>query len=225
MPARIHQIHCADLAGPSIEKRSLQMIQDLVPQQGLSEGAWRVVCRLVHTCGDPHIAHEISFQNHAVQAGVDALRCGAPIYVDSNMQRAGLSLSRLSQVHSLYQASSIHCHVADADVAESARQHQKARSLFAIRKAAPFLSGAIVAIGNAPVALLELNRMILEEGLRPALVIGMPVGFVHVEESKQELQQLDVPSVIIRGRRGGSALAVATIHALAIQAIAGEKDE
>ena len=97
---------------------------------------------------------------------------------------------------------------------EEALREGLPRSLFAIRKARPQLDGGIVVFGNAPVALLELNRMIVEEGIRPALVIGMPVGFVHVVESTEELSTLGVPFIAIEGRRGGSTLAVATLHAI-----------
>jgi precorrin isomerase len=130
------------------------------------------------------------------------------------MIRSGLSVARLQQIYPAYERESILCHVAEPDVAEQAKDSGLPRSLFAVRKAADQLDGSIILIGNAPVALLEINRLILEEGLRPALVIGMPVGFVHVVESKQELQTTGVPYIVIEGRRGGSPLAVACLHAL-----------
>jgi precorrin isomerase len=99
-------------------------------------------------------------------------------------------------------------------VAQQAADQHLPRSIFAVRKACKMLHGGIALFGNAPVALMELNRMILEDGVRPALVIAMPVGFVHVIESKAELMSLDVPWIAIPGRRGGSTLAVAALHAL-----------
>jgi precorrin-8X/cobalt-precorrin-8 methylmutase len=104
--------------------------------------------------------------------------------------------------------------VADTDVAAEASAAGLPRSLYAVRKAKAMLDGGIVLFGNAPVALLELNRMVMEEGIRPALVIAMPVGFVHVVESKEELMKLDLPWIATAGRRGGSTLAVAALHAL-----------
>jgi hypothetical protein len=95
-----------------------------------------------------------------------------------------------------------------------ARQSRLPRSLFAIRKAKSILDGGLAVFGNSPIALLELNRLILEEQIRPALVIAMPVGFVHVVESKEELMSLDVPYIALSGRRGGSPLAVSVVHAL-----------
>jgi precorrin isomerase len=130
------------------------------------------------------------------------------------MIRAGLSLARLRSANADYGRERIVCHVADADVATEAEARRLPRSLYAIRKAKALLEGGIAVFGNAPVALLELNRMVLEENIRPALVIAMPVGFVHVVESKEELMSLGVPFIAIEGRRGGSTLAVSVVHSL-----------
>jgi precorrin isomerase len=165
----------------------------------------------------------VRFSPDAIDAACQALRAGAPIYADSNMIRAGLSLARLQRVCPAYRMDSILCHVADADIADQARQAGLPRSLFAVRKAIEKLHGGIAVFGNAPVALLELNRLIQETGLRPALVIGMPVGFVHVVESKQELMAMNIPWITIEGRRGGSPLAVSVVHALG--ELAGVKGE
>ncbi|MDH3998856.1 MAG: precorrin-8X methylmutase, partial [Desulfuromonadales bacterium] len=150
----------------------------------------------------------------AFSACAQALNAGAKIYADSNMIRSGLSVARLQQVNPTYQREDICCHVADEDVAELAKQKGLPRSLFAVQKAKQMLHGSIVLIGNAPVALLEINRLAIEEGIRPALVIGMPVGFIHVLESKEELLETGLPHVILTGRRGGSPLAVACLHAM-----------
>jgi precorrin isomerase/siroheme synthase len=221
-PARpmIHQLLARPRSGADIEAGSFAVIDREAGAHGWAPDQWAVARRLVHTCADFGILEGLRFRHDAVAAGIRALRAGRPIYVDANMIRSGLSLARLRAVHPGYGPGDLHCHVADADVAEQAAESGLPRSLFALRKAAPLLEGAIVAIGNAPVALLELNRMIVEEGLRPALVVGMPVGFVHVLESKRELLALDVPAVVLEGRRGGSPLVVATLHALA--GLAGE---
>ena len=130
------------------------------------------------------------------------------------MIRSGLSMARLQQVYPGYSSENLVCHVADQDIAAAARESGLPRSLFAVRKAKSMLDGAIAAFGNAPVALMELNRLIVEEGIKPAIVIAMPVGFVHVVESKDEIMALDIPFIAVAGRRGGSPLAVSTIHAL-----------
>jgi cobyrinic acid a,c-diamide synthase len=221
-PAFIHAFLAKPLSGPEIEKRSFEMIDTEAGAHGLPPEQWEIVRRMIHTVGDMALPQSVRFTPDAVQSGVKALRAGAPIFVDSNMIRAGLSMARLRAVNPEYGSARIHCHVADADIAEEAARTRLPRSLLAIRKARAMLDGAIVAIGNAPVALLELNRMILEDALRPALVIGMPVGFVHVVESKQELLALPVPSIVVTGRRGGSTLAVSVIHALCTVAAWGE---
>lgn len=211
----IHQLLNHPISGPEIEARSFEQIdQELPDRAGFDLDQWEVVRRLIHTVGDTSLAAHVRFSKDAIQAGTAALLAGAPIYADSNMIRSGLSLARLRRVNPGYNPQRIACHVADPEVAEEAAQQGLPRSLFAIRKAKDQLHGGIAVFGNAPVALLELNRMIVEEKIRPALVVAMPVGFVHVVESKEELARLEIPFVGIEGRRGGSPLAVAALHAL-----------
>ena len=212
--ALIHAFLANPLSGPEIERCSFEIIDTEAPAHNVTPDQWHIVRRMIHTAGDLGLAQAVRFTPDAVASGAAALRAGAALYVDSNMIRAGLSLARLRRVNARYAPEKIHCHVADDDVAREALQAGLPRSLFAIRKARAILHGGIVALGNAPVALLELNRMILEEGVRPALVIAMPVGFVHVQESKAELLALPVPSIVVTGRRGGSNLAVSVVHAL-----------
>lgn len=214
MPCLIHTLMEKPMSGEDIERASFAAIDREADRQGLSESEWAVARRMVHTCADFAIIKDLRFHLDPVQAGIRALRAGAPIYADSNMIRSGLSLARLRAVHPSYGPDMLQAPVADADVAAKAKESGLPRSLFAIQKAKEKLHGGIIAIGNAPVALLELNRMILEEGIRPALVVAMPVGFVHVVESKDEVLGLDVPVIALCGRRGGSPLAVATIHAI-----------
>jgi precorrin isomerase len=212
--ALIHSLLADPLDGAAIEARSLAAIDREAPRHGFPPREWAVVRRMIHATADFSLAECTRFSPGAVDAGVEALRRGNAIYADSAMIRAGVSLARLRAVCPAYAPEKVQCHVADADVGREAAGAGLPRSLFAVRKARRQLEGAIAVFGNAPVALLELNRMILEEDLRPALVIGMPVGFVHVIESKQELTGLDVPWIVVEGRRGGSTLAVAALHAL-----------
>lgn len=211
----IHHLLKHPMSGPEIEARSFEIIDSEAPDRcGFSIEQWEIVRRMIHTTGDVNLARSVRVSPDAIGSGIAALQRGAAIYADSNMIRSGLSLARLRSVNPDYAADRITCHVADVDVAQQALQHGLPRSLFAIRKAKARLDGGIAVFGNAPVALLELNRMILEEGIRPALVVAMPVGFVHVVESKEELASLGIPFVGIEGRRGGSTLAVATLHAI-----------
>ncbi len=192
----------------------MEMIDKEVLSHPFGPDEWQVVRRMIHTTGDFSLIDVVRFSPDAIAIGTEALRRGSTIYIDSRMIRSGLSLERLRTVCSAYSPSSILSPIADEDVVQQALKAGLPRSLFAVRKAKSILHKAIVAFGNSPVALLELNRMIIEEDIRPALVVAMPVGFVHVIESKQELMSLGVPYIAIVGRRGGSPLAVSVIHGL-----------
>ncbi|MEW6356538.1 MAG: precorrin-8X methylmutase [Planctomycetota bacterium] len=219
----IHALYESPMSGGEIEAESFSIIDREAPPHTFSPEQWQVVRRMVHTTADFGLIDAVRFSPDAIESGIAALRAGRPIYVDSNMIRSGISLARLRAVCLDYGSESVICHVADADVAEQAREAGLPRSLFAIRKAKAALHGGIVVSGNAPVAVLELNRMIVEENIRPALVIAMPVGFVHVVECKEELMSLDVPSIVLAGRRGGSPLAVSVVHALCSLAAGNEE--
>lgn len=215
----IHTLYEKPMTGEAIETRSFQIIDQEADLHGFSDQQWAIVRRMIHTTADFRLVNDVRFSHDAIESGIAALRSGTPILVDSNMIRSGLSLARLRKVCSKYTGECVFCHVADEDVAQQSREKGLPRSLFAVRKARHMLDGGIAVFGNAPVALMELNRFILEEEAKPALVIAMPVGFVHVEESKQELMSLDVPYIAVAGRRGGSPLAVSTVHALCSLAV------
>jgi len=218
--ALVRKLYAKPLSGEAIESLSFAAIDREAQAHSFTPEQWQVVRRMVHTTADFGLLDETRFSPDAIACGVKALRSGRPIYADSNMIRAGLSLARLRAVCAAYGPQSVFCHVADEDLRDEAKSAGLPRAIFAVRKARPMLEGAIVLFGNSPVGLLELNRLITEEGLRPALVVAMPVGFVHVIESKQELMSLPVPFVALAGRRGGSPLAVSVIHALAALACA-----
>jgi precorrin-8X/cobalt-precorrin-8 methylmutase len=215
----------APLSGPEIEVRSMEIIDREAPAHSFGRREWQVVRRMIHTVGDFGIIDAVRFSPDAVEAGVKALKGCRSIFTDSNMIRTGISLLRLQNVCGFYRRESVICHVADKDVMRTARRSGLPRSLHAVQKARPLLEGAIVLIGNAPVALMEISRMIIEEALRPSLVVALPVGFVHVVESKEELMSLGVPYIATVGRRGGSPLAVSVLHALcglAAETVEGE---
>jgi precorrin-8X/cobalt-precorrin-8 methylmutase len=202
------------MSGDDIERRSMEIIDREAPTNTFTPDQWQVVRRMIHTTADFGLMDLVKFSPDAVESGVQALRDGRPIFADSNMIRSGLSMQRLRGMSPTYGPESLVCHVAAEDVTIQAKESGLPRSLFAVKKARPLLDGGIALFGNAPVALMELNRMIVEEGVRPALVVAMPVGFVHVVESKEELMALKVPYIAVAGRRGGSPLAVSTLHAL-----------
>lgn len=175
----------------------------------LPPGEKTVVSRLVHTSGDPELAQLVRFHPQAVLNGLAALRQGAHIFTDVSMLEAGINRRQLANL-----GGAVHCAVHTPEVAAEANARGITRSAVAMEKFGQQLQGQVVAIGNAPTALFTLLRMI-DEGLRPALVVGMPVGFVGAAQSKELLlQQEAVPYITVRGTRGGSPLAAATINAL-----------
>ncbi len=214
----IHGLMERPMSGQSIEERSMGIIEALCPSHGFSRWEWILAKRLVHTTGDPRIVDDLHFGGPWFENGTAALRGRAPIVCDARMIKSGISLARLQAVHPGYTSSDVHCSVDAPEVHAQARAAGLPRSLFNVRALRELLNGAICCFGNAPVGLMELSRLIVEEGCRPAVVIAMPVGFVHVVESKRELMRLDVPYVAIDGRRGGSPLAVASLHAICLAA-------
>lgn len=170
-----------------------------------------IIERLIHTSADFDFAEITRFSPGAIEAGIDALRRGCAVVSDVNMVRVGVSAARLGQF-----GGAAHCFVGDAAARQRAEQEQSTRSALGIRLAAEqgLVAGGIVAVGNAPTALYETIRLI-ETGVKPALVIGVPVGFVEAAESKAALAQVDaVPWIVTEGRKGGSTIAVAIINAL-----------
>ena len=157
-------------------------------------------------------AENLTFTEDAVSRGVAAMAAGPVIVTDTNMARAGISKPALAKL-----GGEALCFMADPEIAEAARAAGTTRAAAAVRKAARDYPHAILAVGNAPTALLELCGL-MEDGLRPALVIGVPVGFVNVVESKERLletcRRLSVPAIVAMGRKGGSNVAAAICNAL-----------
>ena len=203
-----------DMSGADIEAESFRRIDEEMGPHDYGETEWRIIRRLIHTTADFSIADNVDLRHDPVNAGIEAVRDGAPIYCDSNMLASGISVKVLQQYNQTYSRDSISCLVGDPAVAVEAKRRGVARSLVAIEKAQHVVDGGIVLIGNAPLALAALARMIEKDEVKPRLVIGMPVGFVHVLESKEMLQRTEVPQVVLQGRRGGSPLAVAAFHGI-----------
>ncbi|HJM82160.1 MAG TPA: precorrin-8X methylmutase [Nitrospinota bacterium] len=208
-----------------IEELSFATIDREAPAHNFSEEEWIIVRRMIHSTANFELAKYTRMSPDAMESATNALSSGKHIYVDSNMLKAGISAARLKSIFPGYTKDMIHCHVADADVAAEAKESGMPRSLHAIRKAKDKLAdGGMFCFGNSPVALMELSRMILEDGVKPSLVVAMPVGFVNVVESKDEFMSLGVPFVGISGRFGGSSIAVSTIHSLCAIAVERKKN-
>jgi len=206
--------------GRQIEADSFAVVDAEAGDHGWPPDAWQVVRRVVHATADFDFVRSMAVSDGAIAAGVAALRRGAPIVADVAMINAGLSLPRL-----LHFGVHVHSHIADPDVIADATARDTTRAVMAMRKAKGLLTGGIAAVGNAPTALLEIARMVREEGLRPALVVGVPVGFVSAAESKEVAASLPVPTIVCRGRKGGSSVAVAVLHALLALAEADERSQ
>jgi precorrin-8X/cobalt-precorrin-8 methylmutase len=196
-----------------IEAESFRIIDSEAGEHGWGDAEWQIVRRVIHTSADFEYANSLMFSDAAVEKAVAALRSGAFIVTDTNMALSGISKARLAPF-----GCAITCHVADADVAELAKREGITRSIAAMRKAVSNPANRIFVIGNAPTALFELMRLTAEGTARPALVIGLPVGFVGAEESKITLATADlgIPFITNIGRKGGSNVAAAVVNALAI---------
>lgn len=204
-----------NLSGDEIEAESFRIIEEECDLQNtMPMEEWCVARRLIHTTADLKIAQTLVFRHNAIEKGLVALRKNAPIFCDSKMIKSGLSLTRLQNISKNYTSHDLHCYISDEDIIAKAKKENRTRAICSAEKARPLLDGAIVLIGNAPLALARIAKYILEEDVRPALVIAMPVGFVNVVESKELLATCPVPQIVLEGRRGGSPLAVTTLHAI-----------
>ena len=191
-----------------IEKRSFEIIQSELPGP-LDPVLAPVIIRVIHTTADFEFAETLKFSNGVIGLAADALRRGVPIISDTNMVKAGVDKTRLKAM-----GGDIHCYIHDEDVAEAARRGGATRARAAVDKAAEMKKPVILAIGNAPTALLRVCELIETGSFTPELVIGVPVGFVNVVESKEALMRSGVPYITARGRKGGSNVAAAICNAL-----------
>ncbi len=197
--------------GREIEAGSFKIIDDEVGDHQLAPEHWQIVRRVIHSTADFEYKDLVEISRDAVASGIKALNQGCNIVVDVNMIASGLSQERLNQL-----GLKVMSYIADEDVIADAKAMNSTRAIYAMRKAHRLgqLDGAICAIGNAPTALIELARLVREENVKPALVIGVPVGFVSAAESKEEIKEAGCPYIITKGRKGGSPIAVSIIHAL-----------
>lgn len=197
--------------GQAIEDESMEIIEQEIGPHPYKGHEWQVVRRIIHSTADFDFAGKngIIFHNNAITAGLNALRSGKNIIVDVNGIIGLLNKQNLSDFKN-----SVICDISNPDVVKEATKLNKTRAQTAMRIRASEMNDAVVVIGNAPTALLEIIQMIKEKVTRPSLVIGIPVGFVCASESKDELQTIDIPYITNKGRKGGSPCAAAIINAL-----------
>lgn len=198
--------------GQSIEDASMQMIDNEIGSHSYNEKEWPIVRRIIHSTADFDFATEnkIIFHKEAIKSGINALKNGCNIVVDVNGVIGGLNKQNPKDFQN-----KIICNISNPEIMKIAKKENKTRSQVSMREALSDIDGGIVVIGNAPTALMEVIQMVKEGIVKPALIIGIPVGFICAAESKEELTKLqDAPFITNIGRKGGSSSASAIINAL-----------
>ena len=195
--------------GAEIYRRSFATIRAEADLAGLPEDVSAVVVRMIHACGMVDLARDVAYSPDVVAVARKALEAGAPILCDAHMVASGITRPRLPA------GNEVVCTLSDPRVPEVAERLGNTRSAAALELWADRLGGAVVAIGNAPTALFHLLDLIDAGAPRPAAVLGLPVGFIGAAESKAALAESDLEFLVVHGRRGGSAMAVAAVNAIA----------
>jgi len=201
--------YCDD--GAQIYRESFAMIRAESDLSQLPPDAEKVAVRMVHACGQTDLTVDLSIHPDLVRAARTALRAGAPIFTDATMVASGVTRARLPA------GNEVICHLRDPEVPALAKAWSTTRSAAAVSLWGAKVDGAVVAIGNAPTALFQLLEWISAGGPKPAAIVGVPVGFVGSAEAKQALidHESGIPYLVVRGRRGGSAMAASAVNALA----------
>lgn len=215
MLGELEQVRPAD-----IEKRSFEMITEELGGRKFPPETEPIIKRCIHTSADFDYADSLVFSDNAVERALQALKNGASIVTDTQMAKAGINKKRLSQY-----GGEVLCFMSDEDVAQAAAENGTTRAAASMDKAAELYrkrqaegsgdGGLIFAIGNAPTALVRLYELVREGGVKPELIIGVPVGFVNVVQAKELILELsDTPYIVARGRKGGSNIAACICNAL-----------
>ncbi len=197
-----------------IEKRSMEIITGLLGDRTFPADQAPVVKRVIHTTADFDYADNLVFSPDAVRLGLEALKGGCDVVTDTQMARAGVNKTALGRL-----GGQVHCFMSDPDVAAEARDRGVTRATVSMERAAALSKPCIFAIGNAPTALISLHELMEAGKLAPALVIGVPVGFVNVVESKELILAGTAPYIVARGRKGGSNVAAAICNAMLYQLV------
>ena len=192
-----------------IEKRSMEIIAEELGEVKLDEEKLSIIKRVIHTSADFDYVRTLHFSEDAVQKALEALKNGATIVTDTNMAKAGINKAGMDKL-----GCKAVCYMADPDVASQAKIEGSTRAAACMEKACLIEGPVIIAIGNAPTALVRLDELIKAGKIKPELIIGVPVGFVNVVEAKELIMQAGVPYIVARGRKGGSNVAAAICNAL-----------
>lgn len=192
-----------------IEARSFEIITEELGEVSLIPGTEPIVKRCIHTSADFDYAENLCFSDDVVEKAIEAIKNGACIVTDTQMAKAGINKRALEK-----HGGEVYCFISDEDVAQAAKEKECTRAAASMEKAAEFRKPLIFAIGNAPTALVKLYELIQDGKIKPELIIGVPVGFVNVVQSKELIMEADVPYIVARGRKGGSNIAACICNAL-----------
>ena len=197
--------------GQSIEDASMQVIEREIGSHSYNKKEWPIVRRVIHSTADFDFAMEnsIIFHKEAIENGLKALKSGCNIVVDVNGV-AGL----LNKQNTKKFGNNVICRISDPEITRQVQESNKTRSQMSMRMSSTDIDEGLVVIGNAPTALFEVIQMVKEDITSPALIVGMPVGFISAAESKEELRKVDIPFITNKGRKGGSPSAAAIVNAL-----------
>ena len=206
------------IAPNDIEKKSFEIITEIIarehPAYVMNPAHEAVMKRVIHTSADFEYLENLKISEDAIEKGLAALKKGAVIITDTNMAKSGISKPALEKL-----GCAVECFIADKEVAKLAKERGVTRATISMEKAAEIDKPLIFAIGNAPTALIALDEMIQSGKLQPELIIGVPVGFVNVVESKELILNGDIPYIVAKGRKGGSNVAAAICNALLYQLV------
>lgn len=205
--------------GSRIEEESFRIIEEEIGEHPFRSLEFPLVQRVIHAAADFEMGRSLVFSEGAVERGIQAVRAGASVITDTSMAAAGISRPMLERAG----AAAILCRIADPGIREMAGAKGLTRAAAAVRSLGDRIPEAIVVIGNAPTALREVLRLHHEEGIRPLLLIAVPVGFVDAAESKDALRETDLTYITNRGRKGGTPAAVALVNALCRLAVADQR--
>ena len=192
-----------------IERRSFEIITEELGDRKLDADKELIIKRCIHTSADFDYADNLCFSEGVVEKAMEAIKNGACIVTDTQMGRSGINKKALARY-----GGEVYCFMSDEDVAKTAKENGTTRATASMDKAAAMNKPMIFAIGNAPTALVRLYELIQEGKINPALIIGVPVGFVNVVQSKELIMETDVPYIVARGRKGGSNIAACICNAL-----------
>ena len=203
------KIELENVSPRDIERRSFEIITEELGNRKLDADKELIIKRCIHTSADFDYADNLCFSEGVVEKAMEAIKNGACIVTDTQMGRSGINKKALAKY-----GGEVYCFMSDEDVAKTAKENGTTRATASMDKAAAMNKPMIFAIGNAPTALVRLYELIQEGKINPALIIGVPVGFVNVVQSKELIMETDVPYIVARGRKGGSNIAACICNAL-----------